>query len=140
LVFGGREDVNAWVAIRRIDAAVYRLALKEQNAVYARFRHWLSGRPVRREWHHGWDTDRDFSMLYVFRWDHPAGQHQRLYGFLATPRPNLTVCVLCCHDCNKDEHATDKQIKRTVRALSEHEEVKNALKHAYGREREASWN
>ena len=71
LIFPGYEKVNAGLAIKRIDAAVYRSALKEQNAVYARFRHWLSGRPARREYHHGWENDPDFSIGYVFRWDHP---------------------------------------------------------------------
>ena len=132
LAFDDYEDVNVWPQLRRIDKATHRDGIEERNKVGARFRNWTTG-GRRAEFHHGWPDAPEFSMGYVFRWDHQR-QHRRLYGFLAYPRPGLEVCVLCCFGV-KERFKTDAAIKRIIRAMSQHAEVKEALREAFGRRR-----
>ena len=132
LMFDGDETVNAWSVFQRIDNAEHRSGIEERNKITARFRHWVSGLK-RDEYHHGWDDDPEFAMGYVFRWDHQR-QHRRLYGCLVSPRPGLEVCVLCCFR-SKDTYQTQKEVKRIVRSMSQHPEVKEAIKRAFGRKR-----
>jgi hypothetical protein len=133
LVFDGTAEVNAWPEVRRIDGAPHRSGQEERNKVGARFRHWATG-AKRKEFHHGWPDDLDFSMGYVFRWDH-QGQHRRFYGFLVQARPDLEVCVLCCFGA-KGKWRTDPAVKRIIRAMSQDPEVKEAIKEAFGRRRQ----
>jgi hypothetical protein len=133
LVFEGDAEIDAWLKLRRLDIATHRSGKEERNKVGGRFRDWFIG-GKRQEFHHGWPDDPDFSMGYVFRWDHQE-QHRRLYGFLAQPRPGLEVCVLCCFR-TKDKWRTEAAIKRIVRAMSQHPEVKEAIKEAFGRRRQ----
>jgi hypothetical protein len=132
LVFDGNDEVDAWPVLRRIDSTTHSSGLEEQDKVQARFRDWLAG-VAHREFHHGWSDDQEFSMGYVFRWDHQR-QHRRLYGFLGRPRPRLEVCILCCFRA-KDDFRTDPAVKRTVRAMSQHPEVQEAVKRVFGKER-----
>jgi hypothetical protein len=132
LVFDGDDEVNAWPEVRRIDSAAHRSGKEERNKVVARFRNWVTGAKP-NEFHHGWTDDPDFSMGYVFRWDHQR-QHRRLYGFLVQPRPGLEVCILCSFRA-KGKWRTDAAVKRIVRAMSQHPEVKEAIKEAFGRRR-----
>jgi hypothetical protein len=136
LVFEGDDTVDAARAIRRIDKARHKSGAEERNKVAGRFRHWLSGQK-RHEYHHGWPDDPDFRMGYVFRWDHQR-QHRRLYGFLTEARPGLQLCVLCCFRA-KDTFRTEPAVKKLVRTMSHNPEVKEAVKHAFGRGRQESW-
>jgi hypothetical protein len=136
LVFEDEPDVNVWPVLHRMDTARYKSVVIERNAVFARFRHWTSGRKL-REYHHGWPDDPAFRMGYVFRWDHQR-QHRRLYGFLTSPRPGFEVCVLCCFR-SKDSWLTESAVKKLVRRMSEHPGVQSAVRNAFRKRGSRSW-
>jgi hypothetical protein len=137
LVFEGDDEVDAWRELRRIDTTTYRSGIDERNKVWARFRHWVSGL-THDEYHHGWPMDPEFLMGYVFRWDHQR-QHRRMYGFLVYPRPRFEVCVLCCFRA-KAAWRTEPAVKRTVRTLSQHREVFDAVRNAFNTRRKKRWS
>lgn len=132
LILNGNDDVNVAHVLNRIVAAKYQAAIDERTNVLGRFRHWLAGGEL-HEYHHGWEKDSEFSMGYVFRWDHQR-QHRRLYGFLTTPRPRFEVCVLCCFK-PKDEERTDPAVKRTIIEASRNPAVNEAVRRAFNRGR-----
>lgn len=132
LVFDGEEDVNAGPELLRIERAIHKSGADERKKVWAAFRNWLNGLK-RDESHHGWPTDPEFRMGYVFRWDHQR-QNRRLYGFLVKPRPGLEVCVLCCFRA-KEAFRTEPAVKRAVRSMSQHPDVMSAVISAFNRRR-----
>jgi len=136
----GDDAVNAFPILRRFEAVTHSKVLKEREAVWAVFRDWMTfGRERQHEkLHHGWPPDSEFSIGYVFKWDNYQRRHRRLYGFLTTPRPKFDVCVLCCYR-SKDTGHTEPEVKRIVRALSEHPTVKEAVKLTFGQGGEKQW-
>src|SRR6516162_10307559 len=129
LIFEGDNNVNVAPVLRRLLAAKHKAEEDEQAIVWGRFRSWIDGEH-RPKYHHGWDPIRDpeFSIAYVFRWDHHSHQHRRLYGFLTT-RHRFEVCTLCCFG-SKDEEHTDPVVRRTVIAMSKHQTVNEIMQEA----------
>ena len=137
LVSDGNDEVDVAPVLRRLDASTYRADIEELGKIVGACRHWLGGRKD-DHLHHDWPDDPEFSMGYVFKWDHQR-QHRRLYGFLATPRPRHEVCILCCFRA-KQAFRTEAEAKRIVRAMSADAEVKEAVKRVFGRGGNESWH
>jgi hypothetical protein len=138
LIFEGDNNVNVAPVLARLSAAKRTADEDEQTIVWGRFRSWIDGES-RPKYHHGWDSTRDpeFSMAYVFRWDHHSHQHRRLYGFLTTPRPRFEVCTLCCFG-SKDEERTDPVVRQTIIAMSKHQAVNEAVRNVFNKGRRKS--
>jgi hypothetical protein len=139
LVLDDESEVNVEPALHRLENGTFHSVVDERNKVWAHFRDWVNGgKGNDGKWHHGWPTDPIFGMGYVFRWDNKAGQHRRLWGFLMTPRPGFEVCILCCYGA-KDTHRTEPAIKRVVRAVSERNDVRSAVRNAFNRGGKGPW-
>jgi hypothetical protein len=136
LTFRGNDDVNAATVLNRLERGKFAAVKEEREVLRTRFEHWLAGGKL-REYHHGWEAERDFQMGYVFRWDFPAGRHNRLYGFLTKPRPKFEVCVLCCHR-PKDDERTDPAVKRLIVELHKDDEVNMAVRRRFNSGRQKS--
>ena len=137
LVFDGETGVDAWPVLNRMDQATYQSAIAERRNVWGRFHNWVSGL-ARHEYHHGWPDDPEFSMGYVFRWDHQR-QHRRLYGFLMSPRLRFEVCVLCSFRV-KEKWQTETAVKKLVRAMSQHAGVQQAVRNAFKQDGGGAWD
>jgi len=129
IAIDGNEAIDAWPTIRRLDTVSYHDGKEEQQKVWKAFRDWLNGLKDNQK-QHGWDREPEFSMLHVFRWDHPNGRHRRLYGFKMQTRPGFEVCALCCYR-SKDTHLTEKAVKRLIRDLSKDQKVRKAVRDAF---------
>jgi hypothetical protein len=125
----GNTSIDALPIIRRLDTVSYRDGIEERKKVWDSFRNWLNGLK-RPKTHHGWEKEPEFSMLHVFRWDHPSGKHRRLYGFVMQTRPDFEICALCCYR-TKDSRLTEKALKRLVRDLSKDTGVCKAVRDAF---------
>jgi hypothetical protein len=125
LVSSDRRETNAAEAFAR-------LAGNRAREVRARFDFWISGGQNDR-YFHGWPGSSKYKECWVFKWKENRTD-QRLYGFLANPRPRTNpgfqVCVLAWHSA-KTARETDSTILERIIDLRSDRSVADALRTAY---------